>query len=123
MDYVDRRLVLAILVSLNVLGFLILLNVTAYWHTVVYALFFGVSFGGALPARPVFTSAYYGTRAFGAITGLMQSLSVVGGVAAPVLMGWVFDQTGSYRYAIILLTFIIGLALPLTLLIRPPART
>jgi fucose permease len=117
MDYVDRRAVVAGLVLLNVLGFLVLAGTTAYWHTVVYALLFGTAFGGMIPARPILTSALYGTRAFGAITGLMQSLAVVGGVAAPVMMGMVFDSTGSYKPAILVITALVALAIPLTALL------
>ena len=117
MDYVDRRAVVAGLVLLNVLGFLVLAGTTAYWHTVVYALLFGTAFGGMIPARPILTSALYGTRAFGAITGLMQSLAVVGGVAAPVVMGMVFDSTGSYKPAILAITALVALAIPLTALL------
>ena len=121
MDYVERRMVVIGLVTLNVVGFLVLLGVSEYWHTVVYALLFGIAFGGMIPARPILTAAYYGTRAFGTITGLMQSLAVVGGVAAPVLMGWVFDTTGSYRPAILALTAVVAFAIPITLLL-PKSR-
>ena len=120
MDYVDRRIVLAGLVVLSVLGFIVLLNVTQYWHSVVYALLFGLSFGASIPAQPIFISLYYGTRAFGAISGLTQSLTVVGGVTAPVLMGWVYDTTGAYEPAIIALTVVISLAIPLALLLPKP---
>ena len=122
MDYVERRMVVMGLIVLNVVGFVVLLNVTEYWHTVVYALSFGVAFGGMIPARPILTSAYYGTRAFGTLTGLMQSLAVVGGVAAPVLMGWVYDNTGSYKSAILAMTGIVTIAIPLTFLL-PRSRT
>ncbi len=121
MDFVERRMVVIGLVSLNVLGFLVLVWVSEYWHTIVYALLFGVAFGGMIPARPILTAAFYGTRAFGTITGLMQSLAVVGGVAAPVLMGWVFDTTGSYRPAILTITGVVSLAIPVTLLL-PKSR-
>ena len=106
MDYLDRRLVLAGLAALTVAGFLILIFTTQYWHTLIYALVFGIAFGGSIPARPILTGEYFGTRAFGTITGLMQSLAVVGGVVAPVLMGWVFDTTGSYKPAILTITAI-----------------
>ena len=125
MDRMDYRWVLAGLVGLNVAGFLVLLNVTQYWHSVVYSLLFGVSFGGGIPARPIIVSGLFGTRAFGTIQGLIQSLTVVGGVVAPILMAWVYDTTGSYRAAILLLTALIGAALPLTLLLpkMAPRRT
>ena len=120
MDYIDKRLVLTGLVLLSVVAFIVLLNVSEYWHSMVYAFLFGVSFGGSIPARPILTSTYYGTHVFGTITGVMQSLAVIGGVAAPVLMGWMFDVTGNYNQAILVLTFAIGLAIPVTLLLPRP---
>ncbi len=117
MDYVERRMVVAALVLLNVVGFLVLVATTEYWHTVLYALLFGTAFGGMIPARPILTSVLFGTRAFGAITGLMQSLAVVGGVAAPVVLGMVYDTTGSYKPAILAITALVALAIPLTLLL------
>ena len=120
MDYVDRRLVLAILSALTVAGFIVLIFTTQYWHTLVYALIFGVAFGGSIPAHPILTSEYFGTRAFGSITGLMQSLAVVGGVIAPVLMGWVFDTTGTYKPAVLGLTAAIACAIPLALFLPKP---
>ena len=120
MDYVDRRIMLAGMVVLSILGFMVLLNVTQYWHSVVYALLFGLSFGASIPAQPIFISQYYGTRAFGAITGLTQSLTVVGGITAPVLMGWVYDTTGTYDRAIIILAAVISLAIPLALFLPKP---
>lgn len=120
MDYLDRRLVLAGLATLTVAGFLVLIFTTEYWHTLIYALVFGVAFGGSIPARPILTGEYFGTRAFGTITGLMQSLAVVGGVVSPVLMGWVFDTTGSYKPAILTIAAIIALAVPLALFLPKP---
>lgn len=120
MDHVDMRLVIVCLVILSVAAFGILLNVSDYWHSVVFAFLFGVSFGGAIPSRPILTSTYYGTQAFGTITGIMQSLAVIGGVGAPVLMGWAFDVTGTYDQAIIILALLTAIAIPITLALPKP---
>lgn len=123
MDYIDRRIILALMALLSVLAFVTLLNVTEYWHTVVFALLFGLSFGATIPAQPMFVSFYHGIRSFGAITGIMQSLTVVTGVAAPVLMGWAYDTNESYNQAIIMLTLAISVAIPLALLLPKPPRS
>jgi len=121
LDYVDRRKVLIGLIVLHVTGLIALLRVTAYWHTVVYAALFGISFGGTIPAGPILAGVYFGTRSFGAITGLMQSLGVVGGVLAPVLLGAIYDSTGAYTSAITILIIFIGSAIPLAFLLPQPA--
>ena len=113
MDKIDSRFVLAGLSILSVSAFILLTFTTEYWHTLIYSLLFGLSFGGSIPARPILTSEYFGTKAFGSITGLMQSLGVVGGFAAPVLMGLGFDSTGSYTTAILIIASIIAISIPL----------
>ncbi len=120
MDYIDPKLALAGLSVLTVIGLLSLLFITEYWHTLIYALVLGIAFGGSIPARPILTSEYFGTRAFGSITGLMQSLGVLGAFIAPVLMGYVFDSTGSYKAAIFILSGLIAIATPLSLILPRP---
>ena len=117
MDHTDPRLVLIGLVLCSVLGLLSLFFTYEWWHSLAYALLFGVSFGGSIPARPILTGAYFGTRAFGSLTGLMQTFAVVGGVIAPVLMGWVYDESSSYNVAIIVLMIMMALAIPIIMLL------
>jgi MFS family permease len=117
MDHTDPRLVLIGLVLCSVLGLLSLFFTYEWWHSLAYALLFGVSFGGSIPARPILTGAYFGTRAFGSLTGLMQTFAVVGGVIAPVLMGWVYDESSSYNMAIIVLMIMMALAIPIIMLL------
>jgi sugar phosphate permease len=120
MDLLNQRAVLAGLLACQALAFLILANITAYWHVVPFALLFGTAFGGMMPARGVLISTFFGTRNFGTLQGLTQSGTVVGGVIAPVLMGFVFDQTQSYVLSIYVLMAAAALAIPFTLFARPP---
>jgi len=122
LDFIDRRIVVLVLIVSGVLGLLMLAYASSYWHSVVYAFLFGISFGMGIPARPLLCSVYFGTRSFGAIAGLMQSLSVVAGVAAPVIMGWQYDTSGSYKSAVLLLTVLMGIGLPLVFLLPKSRR-
>jgi MFS family permease len=123
LDYMDLRKVLLGLIVLHVAGLLLLLRVTAYWHTLAYAVLFGISFGGTIPAGPILAGVYFGTRSFGAITGLIQSLGVVGGVLAPVLLGAIYDSSGTYSSGLIILAVLIGAAIPLVFLLPKPLTT
>ena len=122
MDHVDPRMVLIGLVVCGIFGLLSLFFTQEWWHSLAYALLFGISFGGGIPARPILTGAYFGTRAFGSLTGLMQTFAVVGGVLAPALMGWVYDNSASYNAALIVLMAVMATAIPIILML-PKNRT
>ena len=95
-------------------------NITSYWQVIPFALLYGTAFGGMIPSWGIIISAYFGNRNFGAIQGLSQSATVLGGMAGPVLMGWVFDVTGSYVLAVYILMGVAAAAVPLALFARPP---
>jgi nitrate/nitrite transporter NarK len=63
---------------------------------------------------------YFGTRSFGTIMGLMSLIATIGGLASPIVAGWIFDTTGSYQLAWWLFTIVTVPAIPLMLLARPP---
>ena len=120
MDYFDKRLILAGLLACQASAFLILANITEYWQVLPFALLYGTAFGAMLPSQGFIVSAYFGTKNFGAIQGLSHSATVVGGMVAPVLMGWVFDTTQSYILSIYILMGIAAVGIPLTFLAKPP---
>lgn len=120
MDFFDKRLVLASLLGCLSLGFLILANINAYWQIVPFALLYGTAFGGMIPARSAMVSTFFGTRNFGAINGLTQSITVLSGMFSPVLMGFVYDVTESYVLSFYILAAVAGIAIPLTFLAKPP---
>ena len=120
MDYIDPRLVLSGLLACMAVGILILANLSSYWQVFPFALLYGTAFGGMIPARSVLVSMYFGTKNFGALQGLTQSVTVIAGMTSPVLLGIVFDLTESYLIALYILVAISGLAIPVALLARPP---
>ena len=120
MDYFNQRAILAIILVLQAVAFLIMANITSYWQVLPFAMFYGTAFGGMMPARGVIISTYFGTRHFGAIQGLSQSATVLGGMAGPILMGWMFDTTQSYIMSIYILAAVVAAAVPLTMFARPP---
>ncbi len=120
LDYVDKRMVLAGILVCQCVAFLILANITAYWQALPFAFFYALAFGTNMPAHGVVLSSYFGPRNFGAIQGLSGAATVVSGVVAPILMGWIYDVRGSYVLAIYILMAFAAAAIPLTYFARPP---
>lgn len=120
MDFFDKRMVIAGLLVLQALSFLLLANINSYWQIIPFALFYGVAFGGFNPGRGAIISAFFGPRNFGAIQGLTHTVTVLGGMAGPILMGLAFDITESYTLAVYVIMLITAAAIPLAFTTRPP---
>ena len=124
-DWIDRRLVLAGLLTSQVVATLFLTQIgpSALWQAGLFALFYGVGFGGTIPLRSLLIGDLFGSRAFGAIQGLIQGGAVAGGVFGPVFFGRVFDITHSYDLALYISSAISAVAIPTTFLLRLPRRS
>jgi MFS family permease len=90
------------------------------WQLVYVLPLFGFGFGGGIPVRSTLQAEYFGMRAFGAIQGLMLTIGTVGGFVGPVLAGWLYDTTDSYRLAFVLLALGPIAAIPLLIAAKPP---
>jgi MFS family permease len=67
------------------------------WLVYAFSVLLGVGYGGNVVLRPALTRAHFGRRHFGSVFGFILGISMLGGIAGPVLAGWVFDSVGSYR--------------------------
>ena len=61
----------------------------------------------------------FGLRAHGVILGMTIFCGMVGGAVGPLVAGMIFDVTGSYQLAFLILAGIIVITLILTSLLRP----
>jgi MFS family permease len=122
-DFFNKRMVLAFILACEGIAFIIMVNVSVYWQVVPFALFWGIAFGGMIPARGVILSAYFGTESFGSITGLAQAASVFAGMLGPILLGAIFDITGSYIPGIWILAIVAFAAIPLIFMAKQPKLT
>ena len=121
-DYANKRLLISISIGLQTLGLALFAFITAdgLWLLVLFLLTYGPGFGGPIPLWPGLQADFFGTKSFGTIMGLLTLTSVIGGLASPIVAGWIFDVTGSYRLAWQISIFVTLPAIPLLLLNRPP---
>jgi len=85
------------------------------------AILLGIGLGAAFGSLNFFISRYFGTKAFGAITGVTYSMVMLAQGLTPFLMDLWFDHHHSYEGSI----FLIGLSLLASaalILFFPPYR-
>jgi len=75
----------------------------------------GIALGAELDVMPYLVSRYFGMRAFGAIYGACFGAFTLGMATGPLLMGYGFDRTHSYRTPLVALMVVLCAAIVVTL--------
>jgi MFS family permease len=69
---------------------------TAYWALALFALAFGVCYGGYVALLPTLVMDRYGPRAVSGIIGVLYTGAGIGTLLGPWLAGLAYDALGAY---------------------------
>ncbi|MBI3801252.1 MAG: MFS transporter, partial [Deltaproteobacteria bacterium] len=90
------------------IGALSCLSFLGFWAVVIFVAFFGLGYGGLVVLWPLIIGHDFGLRAFGAIAGALGTVSAsLGGAVGPVMVGAIYDHTGSYFWAFVACTIVL----------------
>jgi MFS family permease len=84
-----------------VLSFVLLLFTRAPWSFYLFAVLFGIPYGGEVTQIPLVIGRYFGTGAMATLMGVTMFTNGLGGALGPWVAGKIFDITGSYNGAFI----------------------
>jgi MFS family permease len=84
-----------------VISFVIVIFTGPLWSFYLFALAFGLPYGGEIPQIPLYVGRYFGSRALATLVGLCVFVTNVGGALGPWTAGKIYDVTGSYDGAFI----------------------
>jgi MFS family permease len=70
---------------------------TSWTAWVVFAVLFGITYGGVFPLYPAITRGYFGAEGTGGIYGFQLMLSTIAMGLGGYLGGYLFDLSGTYR--------------------------
>ena len=65
----------------------------------LFALVYGFAHGGFFTLASPLIASLFGTKAHGAIFGMVYFVGNIGGAIGPLLAGYIFDVTLSYQIA------------------------
>ena len=92
---------------------------TAYWQLALFVFLYGFGHGGFFALISPLLAEMFGTKALGSLFGIVTFCATIGGATGPLTLGMIFDNTGSYRIAFLILIAIIAVGLFLVLLLKP----
>lgn len=111
-------LILSVLMGISSIGFILVSGIVSAWIT---AAIFGISLGGLLVVPSVAIANYYGRNSLGTIRGFIEPFGSAGTAIGAILSGIIFDLTGVYEIALILLAIAAALAFILMISSKPPS--
>ena len=92
------------------------------WMLYVFAVVIGLANGGNVVSDSPLVARLFGLNAMGAIVGVSSCAFSIGAALGPVITGYIFDSTGSYKTAFLAGAALCVAGLVITSLIRPTKR-
>ena len=100
-DRLGRRLSLAAMYAASGALALVWWSASAYWLLALFAIGFGIAYGGCVALLPTIVMDLYGARSVSGIIGCLYTGAGLGTLAGPWLAGAAFDAFGSYNVPIL----------------------
>ena len=89
------------------------------WMLFLFAVIYGFAHGGFFTVMSPMIAEFFGTGSHGVLFGMVLASGTLGGAAGPLMAGRVFDVTGSYRIAFLVLTLLAVIGFVLITLLQP----
>ena len=95
-ERLPKTLMIAFFLFLQGTGILVIALFDSVAMAYVFALLYGIGFGGRSPLTTAIRGDYFGRKAFATIMGISQFPMNVAMIFAPLFAGYMFDTTGTY---------------------------
>lgn len=114
----------ATIISLILLAgaFLWLQQANSLWKLDIFAVFFGFSYGGISCLQSLLAVELFGLASVGVTTAIFGFAVNIGGGIGPVLAGYIFDISGSYKWAFLICLILVAIALIISFSLRPAKK-
>ena len=119
-DMVPKRPAIAVFILVQGIGVLIAAFAQSMFMLFLFAVVFGIGFGGRVPLLVAIRGDYFGRKAFATIFGLSTIPMSLITISGPVVVGYLFDVTGSYSVPLLGIAVLNMLGAGLILMVRQP---
>ena len=91
-----KTLMIAIFLAIQGIALTIIAFADTIFLAYIFAVLYGIGFGGRNPLTTAIRGEYFGRKAFATIMGISQFPMNIGMIGAPLFAGYMFDTTNSY---------------------------
>ena len=119
-DRIPTNIALFIFTAIQGIAVVLITINTSIYMFYVFAILFGIGFGGRTPLTTAIRGEYFGRASFGKILGLSTvPMNILLLISAP-MAGYMRDQLGDYEWAFLTLAILNGIGALLFLIARRP---
>ena len=120
-DRFPKPPLIATYIAIQASGILVVATIHTVAGAFIFALLYGIGFGGRVPLLTAIRGDYFGRRNFATILGVSQAPMNLVMMGAPIAAGYLFDRLGSYTVPFLILAGLNLLGASMILLARKPA--
>ncbi len=95
-DRMSKKYLIFVFLFLQGMAMLVLALASGLKMAILFALIYGIAFGGRIPLMTAIRGDYFGRKSFATIMGWSMLPNGILMSVAPVWAGWMFDTSGSY---------------------------
>ncbi len=121
-DRMGRKRTLGLNLAIQIFTWVWILYTDSPWMLLVFAGFFGFSYGGISAVFPAMVGDYFGRLKAASVIGAIFTIAGVAAAFGPIVGGIIYDQTRSYHLAFILGAMTNLFSLLLLFFSRPPVK-
>jgi len=122
-DRIGSKKAMILCSILLIVGLLWLQMAKVLWMLYVFAVIYGIAYGGHFTTISTIVAEFFGLNAHGVLFGIIVFSGTVGGAIGPILTAYIFDVTAGYSLAFWLCTLMSTLGLLLLLSLKPIEKT
>jgi len=121
-DRVGGFTAMVIIQVLMLLSFVCLIFAQSLAAFYLFAVVFGLAYGGEVPLIPLIISRLCGTKAMATVIGFCIFINNIGGALGPWVAGKIYDSTQSYHWAFVTGAIVGAVALAMAFWLRHRSR-
>ena len=121
-DRIGEKNTFILALVLGLLSVLSLQIITSPWMFYIFGVVFGLGYGAVITLMTLMPARVFGLLAIGTLVGSITFIYTIGGSLGPILTGYIFDVTGSYRLAFVIFAILAVCAIIMASMLKPEIR-
>lgn len=121
-DHINSRYLMAVCLAAITASFMFISQASTIIGTIPALMIYAVAQGGVAVIPQTMLADYFGRNSYATIQGLRGSIQMVGVLGGPILAGYIFDKTQSYKHAFELFAIATAISMVLMLMASPPQK-
>ena len=118
-DRIGNRRAVTICLLVLVAGLIWVQFAQELWMLYLFVALYGFNHGGIITVISPAVAELFGTRAQGSLLGIVVSIGITISALGPLLAGYIFDVTGGYNLAFLIMLALASIGLVLSIILKP----